>query len=109
MAPLALRAQGRAPLSTSNTAVTTTLMPVLAATATALDVPAGMLLVAAAVSASYAFMLPVATPPNAIVFASGHVTIPEMARTGLWLNFIAIAVVTVTAYLTAGWVAAGLS
>ena len=94
---------------TSNTAVTTTLMPVLAATAAALDAPAGMLLVAAAVSASYAFMLPVATPPNAIVFASGHVTIPEMARTGLWLNFLAIAVVTVTVYLAAGWVVAGLS
>jgi len=89
---------------TSNTAVTTTLMPVLAATALALDVPAGMLLIAAAVSASYAFMLPVATPPNAIVFSSGYVTIADMARAGLWLNLAGIAVVTVVTYFAAAYV-----
>jgi sodium-dependent dicarboxylate transporter 2/3/5 len=79
---------------TSNTAVTTTLMPVLAATAIATDSPPGMLLTAAALAASCAFMLPVATPPNAIVFSSGFVTVPQMARAGLGLNIIAILVVT---------------
>lgn len=89
---------------TSNTAVTTTLMPVLAATALAIDVPAGTLLIAAAVSASFAFMLPVATPPNAIVFSSGYVTIADMARAGLWLNLVGIVVVTVVTYFAAAWV-----
>ena len=89
---------------TSNTAVTTTLMPVLAATALALDVPAGTLLIAAAVSASCAFMLPVATPPNAIVFSSGYVTIADMARAGLWLNLAGIVIVTAVTYFAAGWV-----
>jgi sodium-dependent dicarboxylate transporter 2/3/5 len=79
---------------TSNTAVTTTLMPVLAATAAATGAPPGMLLTAAALAASCAFMLPVATPPNAIVFASGQVSIAQMARTGLALNLLAVIVVT---------------
>jgi sodium-dependent dicarboxylate transporter 2/3/5 len=84
---------------TSNTAVATTLMPVLAATAVATGAPPGMLLTAAAIAASCAFMLPVATPPNAIVFASGYVTVPEMAKAGLGLNLIAILVVTVAVTL----------
>jgi sodium-dependent dicarboxylate transporter 2/3/5 len=79
---------------TSNTAVTTTLMPVLAATAAATGAPPGMLLTAAALAASCAFMLPVATPPNAIVFASGQVSIAQMARAGLALNLLAVLVVT---------------
>jgi sodium-dependent dicarboxylate transporter 2/3/5 len=84
---------------TSNTAVATTLMPVLAATAVTTGAPPGMLLTAAAIAASCAFMLPVATPPNAIVFASGYVTVPEMAKAGLGLNLIAILVVTVAVTL----------
>jgi sodium-dependent dicarboxylate transporter 2/3/5 len=80
---------------TSNTAVSTTLMPVLAATAVATDSPPGMLLTTAALAASCAFMLPVATPPNAIVFSSGYVTVGQMARAGLGLNIIAILLVTV--------------
>jgi sodium-dependent dicarboxylate transporter 2/3/5 len=85
---------------TSNTAVTATLLPVLAASAIALGVPPGPLLVAAALSASCAFMLPVATPPNAIVFASGHLTIAQMARAGFALNLLSI--ITVTLLVTAG-------
>jgi sodium-dependent dicarboxylate transporter 2/3/5 len=85
---------------TSNTAVTATLLPVLAASAMALGVPPGPLLVAAALSASCAFMLPVATPPNAIVFASGHLTIGRMARAGFALNLFSI--ITVTLLVTAG-------
>jgi sodium-dependent dicarboxylate transporter 2/3/5 len=84
---------------TSNTAVTTTLMPVLAATAIATGTPPGMMLTAAAMAASCAFMLPVATPPNAIVFASGHVSIAQMARAGLWLNLGAAVVITLIVYL----------
>jgi sodium-dependent dicarboxylate transporter 2/3/5 len=84
---------------TSNTAVTTTLMPVLAATASAIGAPPGALLTAAALSASCAFMLPVATPPNAIVFSSGAVNVSQMARAGLGLNLIAITVVTLVVSL----------
>lgn len=86
---------------TSNTAVTTTLMPVLAATAAATGAPPGLLLTATALSASCAFMLPVATPPNAIVFASGQVGIAQMARAGFGLNLIAMLVVTVVVMLGA--------
>jgi sodium-dependent dicarboxylate transporter 2/3/5 len=83
---------------TSNTAVATTLMPVLAATAAATAVPAGMLLTAATMAASCAFMLPVATPPNAVVYSSGYVSVAQMARVGFWLNGIASVVITVIVY-----------
>jgi len=79
---------------TSNTATAATLVPILALCAG----PAGLdplgLVVPATLAASCAFMLPVATPPNAIVYASGRVTIRQMARAGLALNLIAIAVIT---------------
>jgi len=84
---------------TSNTAVTATLLPVLAATASALGQPAIPVLTAAALSASCAFMLPVATPPNAVVFASGKVGAGQMAGAGLGLNLIAIVLITLLVYL----------
>ncbi|RMG14380.1 MAG: SLC13/DASS family transporter [Deltaproteobacteria bacterium] len=84
---------------TSNTATTATLVPVLAAMAPALGLAPLQLATAAAVAASCAFMLPVATPPNAIVFGSGHVTMAEMRRAGLWLNAVAIVVVTLVSGL----------
>jgi sodium-dependent dicarboxylate transporter 2/3/5 len=87
---------------TSNTAVTATLLPVVAATAAALGLAPAPLLVVVALSASCAFMLPVATPPNAIVFSSGHVTIAQMARAGLALNLLCIALVTLLVSLGAG-------
>ena len=62
-----------------------------------------LLLVPAAIGASCAFMMPVATPPNAIVFASGHVTIRQMASAGFWLNFVSIALVTLAAYTVVIW------
>ncbi|TVQ85569.1 MAG: DASS family sodium-coupled anion symporter [Chromatiaceae bacterium] len=75
---------------TSNTAVATTLMPVLAAVALVTGAPPGMLLTTVALAASCAFMLPVATPPNAIAFAAGFVSIGRMARTGSGLDLLAV-------------------
>ncbi len=79
---------------TSNTATATLFLPVMGALAEAVGVEPLMLMVPAAVAASYAFMLPVATPPNAIVFSSRYVTIPQMARAGLWMNLIASLVIS---------------
>jgi sodium-dependent dicarboxylate transporter 2/3/5 len=86
---------------TSNTATATLLMPVMASLAVVLGVPPYLLLVPAAVSASCAFMLPVATPPNAIVIGSGLLGARDLARFGLWLN-LACAVVITTVVLTLG-------
>jgi sodium-dependent dicarboxylate transporter 2/3/5 len=79
---------------TSNTATATLLLPVMAALATVLDVNAYLLMVPAIVSASCAFMLPVATPPNAIVIGSGMVTTRDLFRAGLLLNFAGAVVIT---------------
>ena len=79
---------------TSNTATASLLLPVLAGFAMALDLSPLVLMVAAAVAASYAFMLPVATPPNAIAFSSRQFSIPEMARAGVWMNLAGMVVIT---------------
>lgn len=86
---------------TSNTATSTIFMPILAATALAMGVHPFLLMIPATISASCAFMLPVATPPNAIIFGSGCVTIPQMAKVGVGLNFIGIIIVTAITYLVA--------
>lgn len=83
---------------TSNTATTATLIPILAGIAPALGITPYLLIVPAAIAASCAFMMPVATPPNAIVFSSGYVTIPQMARAGIWLNILGIILISVLAY-----------
>jgi len=88
---------------TSNTATTATLVPILAALAPGLGVHPYLLIVPAAIAASCAFMMPVATPPNAIVFGTGHVTIPQMCRAGLWLNLIGIVIVTLLGYAAVSW------
>jgi solute carrier family 13 (sodium-dependent dicarboxylate transporter), member 2/3/5 len=80
---------------TSNTATATLLMPVMAALSGVLAVPPYLLMVPATVSASCAFMLPVATPPNAIVIGSGHVSTQDLFRTGIWLNLAGAVVITV--------------
>lgn len=80
---------------TSNTATATLLMPILIVVATSNEIDPRLLMIPATISASFAFMLPVATPPNAIVFGSGKITVSEMARAGLVLNLIGVLVVSV--------------
>jgi len=84
---------------TSNTATAAMVMPILSAVAIGLGQNPLLLVVPAAVAASCAFMLPVATPPNAIVFGSGYVTIPQMVRSGFGLNLIGIALTVAITYL----------
>ncbi|MBW2394275.1 MAG: DASS family sodium-coupled anion symporter [Deltaproteobacteria bacterium] len=83
---------------TSNTATAATLVPILAGIAPGLGVEPLVLVVPATVAASCAFMLPVATPPNAVVFGSGRVQIGDMLRAGLWLNLIGIGLITGLVY-----------
>ena len=83
---------------TSNTATTATFIPILAALAPVFDLHPFMLIVPAAIAASCAFMLPVATPPNAIIFGSGHVTIQQMIRAGFWLNLMGVVLITMLVY-----------
>ncbi len=85
--------------TTSNTASTTLLMPVLAAAALAAGIRPELIMVPAAMSASCAFMLPVATAPNTVVFGSGLVTTARMAREGVLLNLLGAAVISVVCYL----------
>ncbi len=75
----------------SNVALVAVLAPVVAGIAIGLDIPMLHLLIPVTIASSCAFMLPMATPPNAIVFASGYVKIPQMARIGVILNLIAVA------------------
>ena len=84
--------------ATSNAATAILLMPILAPAALAAGLDPALLMVPAAMSASCAFMLPVATPPNAIVFGTGKIPIAYMAREGLVLNFIGIFVITTVCY-----------
>jgi len=79
---------------TSNTATASILLPVMGAFAVALQVHPLNLMIAVALSASFAFMLPVATPPNAIVFSSRQITIPQMAKAGIALNIIGSILIT---------------
>jgi len=79
---------------TSNLATTAMLLPILAPIAMAIDVHPYILLVSATVAASCAFMLPVATPPNAVVFGSGYLRIPDMVKAGIWMNIISILLLT---------------
>lgn len=83
---------------TSNTATATLLVPIMGAVSVAMGLnPLGPM-VAAAVAASYAFMLPVATPPNAVAYGSGCFTIKDMAMAGLWINLACFVLVPLTLY-----------
>ena len=78
----------------SNLATTSMMLPILVLLAEAVDVHPYLLTVGATVAASCAFMLPVATPPNAIVFGSGYLKIPVMVRAGIWMNILSIIILT---------------
>ncbi len=80
---------------TSNTAATAAFLPVLGALAAGAGYPPLALAAPAALAASCAFMLPVATPPNAIIYGSRAVTIPQMVRAGVWLNMAGVVVIAV--------------
>lgn len=84
---------------TSNTATAAMVMPILSAVAIGLGQNPLLLVVPAAIAASCAFMLPVATPPNAIVFGSGYVTIPQMVKSGFGLNIIGIVLAVAITYV----------
>ncbi len=79
---------------TSNTATAAVMLPVLAATAVEIHVHPFLLMIPATLSASCAFMLPVATPPNAIMFGSGYLDIPTMAKTGIVVNLLGALLIT---------------
>jgi sodium-dependent dicarboxylate transporter 2/3/5 len=93
---------------TSNTATAATFLPVLAGVALGIGIDPMLLLVPAAFAATCSFMLPVGTPPNAIVFGSGYVTMGQMVRAGVWLNLIGMALITTAMLLLGGW-ALGIS
>ena len=84
---------------TSNTATTELLLPILASAGATLGINPLMLMVPATLAASCAFMMPVATPPNAVIFGSGRVRIAEMAKVGLLLNLIGVVVITVVFHI----------
>ena len=78
---------------TSNTATAQVFLPVMAALAISMAVPPPMVMVPVTMACSFAFMLPVATPPNALVFGSGKVAVADMARTGMMLNLVAVVLI----------------
>ena len=86
---------------TSNTATAATFVPVVGGVAMGLDLDPLLLTIPVALAATCAFMLPVATPPNAVAFGSGYVTVAQMVKGGLWLNVIGIVLITATVYLLA--------
>lgn len=88
----------------SNTATASILLPLIAVSADSLGVAAAPLMLAAAIAASFGFMLPAGTPPNAIVYASGYITVPQMARNGILIDLFGVLLVATLCYLLAPWV-----
>lgn len=89
---------------TSNTATTAAFLPILASSAIGLGQDPMLFILPAAIAASCAFMLPVATPPNAVVYGSGKISIPQMAKAGLWLNIIVTVLFSLASYTLFAWV-----
>ncbi|MCK5781275.1 MAG: SLC13/DASS family transporter [Flavobacteriales bacterium] len=83
---------------TSNTATTEMLLPILAGIAVKIQINPLVLMLPATLAASLAFMLPVATPPNAVVFGTDKLTVADMMRTGIWLNLVGVGVVSLAVY-----------
>ena len=89
---------------TSNTATAATFLPVAGGVAMGIGVDPMLLAIPVALAATCAFMLPVATPPNAIAFGSGYVTVSQMIRGGVWLILIALVLITITTMTLGVWV-----
>ncbi|MCA9733925.1 MAG: DASS family sodium-coupled anion symporter [Deferribacteres bacterium] len=89
---------------TSNTATAAAFLPIMASVAVAISQSPLLLVLPAAMSASCAFMLPVATPPNAIVYGSGKVSINNMMQAGIWLNILFIFLITALVYVLSPFV-----
>jgi len=89
---------------TSNTATTSTFLPILASMAIGIGQNPMLFTLPVAIAASCAFMLPVATPPNAIIYGSGKISIPQMAKAGLWLNIFISIVLTFAHYFLFAYV-----
>jgi len=86
------------PALTSTIASTEMILPILAGLAVSIQVNPLLLMIPATLAASLAFMLPVATPPNAIVFGTGRLQIKDMVKTGFLLNLVGIAITTLVTY-----------
>src|SRR5699024_1811471 len=92
---------------TSNTATAATFLPIMGGVSVGIGLTASgeinvlLLTIPVALAATCAFMMPVATPPNAIAFGSGYVTIGEMIKGGVWLNLISLVLITLAAYFIA--------
>lgn len=89
---------------TSNTATAAAFLPIIGGVAVGLGLDVMLLVVPVALAATSAFMLPVATPPNAIAFGSGYIRMNQMVRAGLWLNLVGILLITLTVLTLGQWV-----
>ncbi len=89
----------------SNVALVTVFLPVVIGIGQGLNLPPLFLVAPATIAASCAFMMPISTPPNAIVFASGHIQIKDMAKAGFWLNLVAISILVLFALTVFKWIA----
>jgi sodium-dependent dicarboxylate transporter 2/3/5 len=87
---------------TSNLAAVVALLPILFEVAAGMKVNPLLLCVPAVIAASCGFMLPVATPPNAIVFGAGHIRLGQMVRAGLLLDLVAVVLIPIFTYLIGG-------
>src|SRR5690606_26064677 len=89
---------------TSNTATTQMILPILASVSVAIGLNPLLLMIAATLSASMAFMMPVGTPPNTIVFASKRLRISDMAKTGFFLNIISVMLISIMVYFVGSFI-----
>ncbi|MBV7295320.1 DASS family sodium-coupled anion symporter [Corynebacterium sp. TAE3-ERU12] len=89
---------------TSNTATAATFLPIVGGIALTLGVDPMVFCVPVALAATSAFVMPVATPPNAIAYGSGYVTMQSMIKVGMWLNLIAMVLISITSVTLLGWV-----
>jgi len=87
----------------SNTATASILLPVLATAAPHLGLSAGTAMFAATLAASFGFMLPAGTPPNAIVFSSGYIPVVRMVKAGVVVDFVGAVVIALVCYFLAPW------